>query len=108
MFPVVGKSQTWGLTESLAAELAAAYPDVDVVAEARKALAWVTTNTRKTARGMPRFLNGWMGRAQNRGGRNGPAPATADSGRKLTAGEIAMREYLERERAKGGFDGNQG
>ena len=41
--------------------------------EARKALAWLQANPgrRKTPRGMPRFLFGWMERTQNRRGSNG-------------------------------------
>ena len=39
------------------------------MAEARKALVWVTANPgrRKTAGGMLAFLNGWLGRSQNSG-----------------------------------------
>jgi hypothetical protein len=58
------------MTECYRAEWAAAYPGVDVMAEARKALAWVNANPtkRKTARGMAKFLLGWMSRQQDRGG----------------------------------------
>ncbi len=70
VFPVVGKgSKTWGFDEANLAELRDAYPSLDVLAEARKALAWVQANPskRKTAKGMKSFLCGWMGRTQNRG-----------------------------------------
>lgn len=45
----------------------AAYPGVDVLLELRKAAAWQDSNPRdrKTSRGMFRFLNGWLNRAQN-------------------------------------------
>jgi hypothetical protein len=69
-FPCSGKPDAWGMTECYRAEWAAAYPCVDVMAEARKALAWVNANPtkRKTARGMAKFLLGWMSRQQDRGG----------------------------------------
>lgn len=46
-----------------------AYPGIDVVAELRKARAWLISNpTRgKTARGIPRFCNAWLEKAQNDG-----------------------------------------
>ena len=67
-FPVVGKGpKSWPLTQRLVDELGKAFPGLDVIAEMRKALAWLQTNPmkRKTASGMPRFLNGWVSRAQN-------------------------------------------
>lgn len=76
-FPVVGKdSHQWQLTQPLLDELAAAYPGIDVLAECRAAKAWCYTNTtkRKTPRGMPKFLNGWMERAQNRRGGANQSP----------------------------------
>ena len=53
-----------------------------MVGECRKALAWVqqAPDRRKTARGMGRFLFGWLGRAQERGGGRGPAPAANGMG----------------------------
>ena len=41
------------------------YPWLNVQQEVQKALAWVQANPsrRKTARGMPRFLVGWLNRA---------------------------------------------
>lgn len=80
-----GGAEEWHLTAELAAELSAAYPDVDVPAEARKALVWVKANRRKTHRGMPAFLARWMAREQDRGGRPGgpagggrPRPSAGD------------------------------
>lgn len=48
------------------AEYLAAYPRIDPLAEARKARAWCVGNAsnRKTRRGVGKFLNGWMARAQ--------------------------------------------
>ena len=67
-FPVNGSpGPTWSMPVSLLRELAAAYPAIDVLAEARKARVWVLASpaNRKTARGMPKFLTGWIGRASN-------------------------------------------
>lgn len=43
------------------------YPHVAIVAELRKAQRWLLDNAdrRKTARGMPRFINGWLARQEN-------------------------------------------
>lgn len=78
-FPVIGSRQskrggkTWLLSDARIDELAQAFPGIDVRAESRKAFGWIVANAnrRKTARGMPRFLWGWMERAQNRSGGNG-------------------------------------
>jgi hypothetical protein len=79
-FPVDGKgSRVWNLTESYVAELSSAFPSRDVLAESRRALAWVQAKPgrRKTARGMKAFLVGWLSRAQDRGG-NGAATSGAN------------------------------
>lgn len=59
----------------LFAELCAAYSNIDVPAELRKARAWCVSNPaeRKTRRGAGKFLNSWMSRAK-------PAPV-AEIGR---------------------------
>lgn len=69
-FPCDGTPRAWWLTESQIAEWRELFPSLDVLAECRAALAWVLADStrRKTARGMQRFLAGWLGRAQNRGG----------------------------------------
>lgn len=73
-FPVTGgrpgAPREWNFRKGNFASLTEAFPALDVMAEARKALAWVNSNPRqkKTADGMPRFLFNWMGRAQNNGG----------------------------------------
>ncbi len=69
-FPCVGKVKTFVLTASLITTLREAYPDLDRESEYKKAKAWLETNSkrRKTAGGMPKFLNSWFERTQNRGG----------------------------------------
>ena len=51
---------------------------VNVLAECQKARLWAKNNPskRKTPKGMPRFLQGWMERCQNAGGRNGQPSGT--------------------------------
>lgn len=69
-FPTDGNPRSWDLTEAKVEEFREAFPFLDVVAECRKALAWVNANPnkRKTPRGMPGFLFRWLSRAQDRGG----------------------------------------
>jgi hypothetical protein len=75
-YPCDGAIKEWSLTADYLAELAAAFPALDCLAECRKALAWVNASPdrRKTAKGMKRFLTGWLGRAQDRGAGRTHAP----------------------------------
>lgn len=75
-FPTDGDPKTWALTQSQVDEWAGLYPGLDILTESRKAMAWVKANRRKTARGMKRFLVGWLNRA-NDSGREKPANGTA-------------------------------
>lgn len=54
------------LTAVELAEFKSTYPLINPAAEARKARMWCVSNpaNRKTRRGVGKFLNGWMGRAQ--------------------------------------------
>lgn len=74
-FPCDGTPSAWCLSESQLSEWQRLFPALDVLGECRAALAWVLAvpDRRKTARGMLRFLVGWLGRSQNngRGGANG-------------------------------------
>ncbi len=58
--------QSWALTDAHLAALQDAFPLVDCRGEARKALSWAASNAarQKTPKGMPRFLNAWMGRVE--------------------------------------------
>ena len=89
-FETVGTGdRTWPLTERQVETWQEAYPGLDVLPECRQALAWLEANPtrRKTAKGMARFLVGWLNRAQDRGGR--AAPATTKSARAELAAEAA-------------------
>lgn len=73
-FPCDGAVKTWHLTQAILDQLKFAHPSLDVLGECRKALLWVSADAgrKKTAKGMLRFLAGWMSRAQDRGaGRTG-------------------------------------
>lgn len=66
------------------AEYRVAYPAIDPAAEARKARAWSLSNpaNRKTRRGVGKFLNGWMARAQ-RDAESKPKPPAPKARRQL-------------------------
>lgn len=72
-----GEAATWALTKTLREQHQVAFPDLDVMAEYRKALAYVQSNRpkRKTARGMPTYLFRWLSRAQDVGRSQKPAAA---------------------------------
>jgi hypothetical protein len=69
MIPVSGGGdQTdWPVTAQKVAEWSEAYPGVDVLAELRKARQWCIDNPtrRKTLRGVAKFCNSWLDKAQN-------------------------------------------
>jgi len=90
VFPCAGKAAEWPLTQRQIDAWVAAYPGVDVMAECRKAWAWVEASPkrRKTAAGMPRFLVAWLNRATDRGP---PRTAGAVAG---GASEIDWRKLL--------------
>lgn len=69
VFQTVGDVTSWTLYESKLAEYKPLYPGLEVRAEALRARQWCIDNPakRKTARGMPKFLNGWLERSQNSG-----------------------------------------
>lgn len=69
VFPTAGKSKTWALVAEVVEGFREAFPGVDVVAECRKALAWIHANPgrKKTANGMRRYLFNWISRSQNSG-----------------------------------------
>jgi hypothetical protein len=59
------------------AEYRKAYPRIDVSAELRKARAWCVANPtqRKTRRGVGKFVNGWLSRADADAAKRAPQPA---------------------------------
>lgn len=98
-FPCNGSAKTWGLSTEQLDEWQGLYPGVDVMGECRKALAWIKSNQRKTAKGMPKFLVGWLNRANDRGVGNGQKPhqqrqddsaARMERNRRIMAGEDVL------------------
>ncbi len=71
VFPCNGKVDAWALTQSQVDEWSALFVGVDVMDQCRRALAWIKAKGKKTARGMPKFLVGWLGRTNDRGSRGG-------------------------------------
>jgi hypothetical protein len=69
-----GKS--WPVTEGMLRQWGEAFPGVDPMTEARKMLLWLQVNDkrRKTARGMGRFVMGWLEKAQNSHGGSRASP----------------------------------
>ncbi len=70
-FDVIGSGQkSWTLTTAHLADLSSDYEHLNVLAECRKAYAWVKAkpSRRKTAKGMPAFLVNWLNRAADQGG----------------------------------------
>lgn len=98
-FPIVGhKGPEVSLPPKLFAELVAAYPGLDVLAELRKARAWLIANpSRKpTAMGLSRFLARWVNRASDyRASARGAAPATRAAGYDRSAAQKNILEGLE-------------
>lgn len=68
-----------------------AYPGVDVMAELRKMRSWLDANQekRKTAKGLPRFIVMWLGKAQDRSGGSNGGPSNQP--RRMSAGEITQQ-----------------
>ncbi len=64
-FACVGPVREWQMSESDSVKWAAFYPDVDVGAELRKMQAWLDVNPKKTANGMPRFVQRWLAKSQD-------------------------------------------
>jgi hypothetical protein len=81
VFPVDGDAnrRKWQLPCRIVGTLSEAFPMLDVEAEARKAASWCELNPskRKTARGMGKFLHGWMDRAMQKGGVMKPKQASS-------------------------------
>ena len=65
-FTTIGPVKSWPLTQLQIDEWGTAYSGLDCLAECRKAQAWLGANRLKTAKGMPRFLVSWLGRAVDR------------------------------------------
>ena len=58
------------VTQAFVDEMKVLYPAVDVEQELRSMKGWLKTNPskRKTLKGMPKFINSWLSREQDKGG----------------------------------------
>lgn len=95
-YPTKSNGQKWDLKESRLSQYQELYPEVDVKRECSKARQWCMDNPskRKTAKGMPRFLTNWLGRA-SKNSKSQPAGYTIDNilpGREPTPEELRMLE----------------
>jgi hypothetical protein len=94
-FPVRGEpGPEWHLREAQVARWRALYPGLDIVEEARHALAWIEADLtrRKSAGGMPKCLVAWLNRSINSPKTRGPTTLT---GSLKTAGNAAaLKEFL--------------
>lgn len=103
VFPCIGKPgepREWGFTEAHRAELADSYDGIDVLAEARKALAWVRANRPKTARGMPAFLVNWLNKEARSAPRSARPGNVAHSSSRVSPVSPAADAERRRNRAK--------
>ena len=87
----------WRPTMSEYEEYERLFPNVDVDSEFRKMRAWCLSNTLKTRRGIKRFVNGWLSRAQDK-----PKPKTAHSSGSFDANDWLLSQI------RGGDDGTTG
>jgi hypothetical protein len=100
-FPTVGvDGHEWYLTQSQVDEWQEAYPDLDILAECRKALQWVRADKqrRKTKRGMGKFLTGWLNRATD--SPRGRGPTTITGSLKTAGNQEAIRRFVARGESK--------
>jgi len=67
---ILNDKTEWEPTQDMLDKWKEAYPGVSVEAELAKMAAWALSNPakRKTARGVSRFCNSWLAKAQDRGG----------------------------------------
>ena len=97
-YPTYGAVTSWALTEAQVEAWQVMYPSVDVLAECLRALAWLQANTRKTAKGMPRFLVSWLSRAtdapQGRGYGFGPNAARIEPLKRMARAELPIERWV--------------
>ena len=67
---ILNTGEVWQADDSDIIQWQKTYPAVDVFQELAKMESWLDANPskRKTAKGIKRFVNSWLSRAQDRGG----------------------------------------
>lgn len=68
---ILNTGEEYPVTQDFVEQMQALYPAVDVMQELRAMKAWCISNPkkRKTARGIKAFINGWLCKEQDKGGR---------------------------------------
>lgn len=96
-YPCTGQPREWVLTAAQLHEWEELYEALDLLAECRKALAWVRASprNRKTAKGMKRFLVSWFSRANDSG--RGRKPRTQKPSRDESIARVASSMGLDEE-----------
>jgi len=96
-FPVTGQGgPTWPLREAQLARWRELYPTIDVLTEARHALAWLEANPskRKTAGGMAKFCVSWFNRSVD--APRGRSPTLITGSLKTAGNQAAVEGFLRR------------
>ena len=96
--PLVGKLKYVVSTVDVA-HMHELYPAVEVIQELRKMVGWLESNPckRKTKRGIKRFINSWLARAQDAGGATG-RPSVYSHPRDVTQSNVsAVGQFIERQ-----------
>ncbi len=104
--PTCRKGEAYGVTAAEVRQFAELYPGVDVMAELRAMKGWLLTaptSERKTAGGMPRFINTWLRKEQNRnqGAKHATHRQHQRTGR---SGRLSAAEQIEAARIEAGVD----
>ena len=88
---ITKSGEDWQPTDEQLLSWQHAYPEVDVFAELNVMAVWLDSNEpkRKTERGMPRFINSWLSRANQKGGSPFAQKAEKESGK------IPMKAWTE-------------
>lgn len=70
---------TYGVTDAQIKKWTELYPAVDVVQQLRQMIGWCDGNPKrcKTRTGVLRFINSWLSREQDRGGKRSTAPSSS-------------------------------
>lgn len=65
--PLPGDQGEWRVPKQFYEEMVRLHPGIVILDELNRMRAWLISNAsnRKTAKGMPRFINNWLGKAQN-------------------------------------------
>lgn len=84
----------YGVTQGQIDEWAALYPAVDVMQELRRMKGWLDANPsrRKTKAGILRFITGWLGKEQDRGG-SAPRQPHSKGAVQIENSSLDMDEY---------------